>query len=197
MIIKLRRKVLKAAFPLMAWWGDLHFPFSRKALKAKDYWTIKSLAMEGCVLLSYTKGEFTNLTIPGELKHTGILTSRGVVEAKGHGVLLTDLIDFVIKADRIVILSPNLGMGEMRAAAKYALTLVGKPYDFMFEIPDRNSEETNPSFYCSEIPHWCYLKVSNEYKFKLREIWGVKTIQPDDYLNADKHFDEIWDTDEG
>lgn len=194
---KIVRYILRIIYPILAFWGKLHVPWTRKLITSKDLDDIIYYLNPGDILLSYTKGEFTNLSIPSMWKHVGMIdnSSRNVIEAKGIGVIKTDLREFCLKKDKLALVRPKLGRSDRNKSAGFATQQVGKPYDFSFEIPER--KHINESFYCSELPHWCYSKCSDTYSFKLRKILGVDAIKPDDYWNAKDHFEIIWSSMEG
>jgi len=188
----LRHIFLDYMYPAIVWSSKVHSPWSIKEVTVYDLDHINKISEWGDVLLSFTKGEFTNLTIPSKWKHTAMIVDKGfVVEAVGTGVKKTDLREFCLTKDRLCLIRPKLGITERMAAAAKAITLIGLPYDFKLDY-----RVMNQAFYCSELPHWCYEQVADpdDYKFVLRDVWGSPTIKPDDYLLAKKHFDLLWST---
>jgi cell wall-associated NlpC family hydrolase len=189
MIAFLRRFILHVSVPLTKWIGTLHAPFSRKKLSAKDYREIKLLAKPGYVLLSRARGEFSNLFIPGHWSHAAILAdNEKVVEATYHGVVETDLIDFVLKKDYVALMEPTFASESIReTSGVFALSYIGKPYDFMFD-------SGVDAFYCSELVYQCYQDAYFPLNspFTKRENMGVLTVVPEDFWLAKKKFKTVW-----
>ena len=114
-----------------------------------------------------------------------------LIEAVDPKVREINPIDFFMRKDYIAVVRPvGIPSGMCLAAARYAETLLGKPYDYQFDMP---VDKPNEAFYCAELPYWAYLNAAGrEFKFELREILGVRTIKPEDYWLASKHFSHIW-----
>lgn len=192
MMNSLRGLVLKLSYPVIKWVGALHVPYTKKKMKADHYYQILAAAKPGSILLSRTLGEATNLLIPGRYKHAAIVgaTAGGgrpfVVEAVGAGVKQTDLLDFILSKDNLLLLEPQFASAEqMIAAVLWACKQVGKPYDYTFM-----SDYT--SFYCCELTYAAYKEaLDGKSPWELREYWGEPTVTPDDFLNATKKWIKI------
>ena len=135
--------------------------------------------------------------IPGWWKHVAIYVGEGqVVEAVEPLVRTVAVADFVagrgagpkiLGKDYVRLLRPTFATAaEAALAAGAARTLIGKPYDVMFEYdPDRTR---NPAFYCAEVPWWSYDLVFRSAgkisSFEPRETLGELTITAQDYDDA-------------
>lgn len=170
--------------------GKMHSPWAIKKIHAKDYRDFTMMFPdEGTILVSKTNGELGNLFIPDFWSHCALYTGAGtVIEAVGHGVIETDLIDFMMKKDFIVALKPKFAtVPQMSEAVRVARTQLGKPYDFSFQTSDVKA------FYCSELVQWSYNQVNKDIPFKTREVLGVMTVTPDDIVKAN-HFQIVWES---
>jgi len=67
----------------------------------------------------------------------------------------------------------------------------GHSYDFGFIIEDRVTPAR--SFYCSELVYTVLKNTHDDFPFVLRKVWGAKTVVPDDFYNARRHFDVVWE----
>jgi uncharacterized protein YycO len=163
------------------WIGTIHAPWSVKKLNSKDYKIIHSLLEPGDILLSKVDGHLSNLFIPGQWKHAAIAYNSGtIIEAISEGVIETDLIDFILSKDKIVVLRSNkFGPSILVEAANQAKKLVGSKYDFEFK-PD------NLAFYCAELVWSSYNKAASigACGFTLRPRLGIDTITADDFFKS-------------
>jgi uncharacterized protein YycO len=190
MLALLRRKILALAYPFLKKIGKLHAPWSHKAIKAKHVMSVLKFVKEGDIFLTRTNGEATNLVIPSQMKHAAIYVGNAhVIEAKDPIVVKSNLFDFMMSKDNIMVMRPRLSDDERLGASAFADTLLGHPYDYRFDI-DR--KRINDAFYCAEVPYWCYSQTVKSWGFTLREVMGVPTIKPDDYILASKFFDLVW-----
>jgi len=147
-------------------------------------------------MVSRTKLSASNLVIPSFWKHAAMVVSGDrVVEAVGSGVRLAWLHDVILQHDYIQIMSPQFATRqEALLSANFAVTLIGKPYDFLINFSDNRS--TNAAFYCSEIPWWCYDQVlkaaGKKSAFVPRKTLGMETVIPQDYANATDKWRVKW-----
>ena len=184
----LRSMILDMAYPILKKVGKVHMPYSRKLITGDDYYRLKERMISGHILVSFTRGELTNVLIPGGWSHIAMYVGKDrVIEAVGKGVVETSLVDFVMTKDYVACVSPTFCTPwKMIEAAELAETQIGKPYDYGFDWQIGNQE----AFYCAEFPYWCYSKVvpKAEMGFRLKEVMGGLTIVPDDYMLAKKYF---------
>lgn len=179
--------------------SKIYMPAARKLITSADYRSVKEHLRPGMILLSYTRGEFSNLFIPGDWSHAAIvLNSTTVIEATTHGVVETDLIDFMMKKDYVVLLDPIFATpAQMEKAVEVALAQKGSGYNYkmQFNRPKTDSVLTTQvkAFYCSELVLYSYM-VACDYQspFTLRVILGVETVVPGDFYAADKKFSLAW-----
>lgn len=182
----LRHMFLLFALPFNRAVGHWHLPCTHKRITYANVQIILRVLAPGCVLLSYTRGEATNWLIPGKYKHGAIYVGEGlIVEAVGGGVRCANLIDFCMTKDRIIVLKPKFAtLAQMAAAANWALSQRGKPYDYEFS-------SDNDQFYCLEITYAAYREVLAASPWELRETWGVPTVMPDDFLRATDKWERL------
>lgn len=182
---KIRKFLLTSILPLLKWLGATHFPYTKKNMLAAHYYQILTVAKPGSILLTKTLGEASNLLIPGKYKHAAILgaTHRSgrpfVIEATGSGVHQTDLIDFVLTKDSIIVLEPTFANEEqMTSAVLWACKQLGKPYDYKL-MSDYEA------FYCCELTFAAYKEaLGGNSPWELRDFLGEPTVTPDDFLKA-------------
>lgn len=174
--------------------GKIHMPGSRKLITSKDYRSIKPFLRPGMVILSYTRGEFSNWFIPGDWAHAAfIVDSTTVIEATTHGVVKTDLTDFMFKKDFIILLEPLFATElQMNEAVKIALSMEGLPYNYRMEY---SASGTNiKGFYCSELLTYAFKKACSFMPFTLRKILGIMTVAPGDFYEAKDKFKLVWES---
>lgn len=146
-------------------------------LTAHQIMRIAELVKPGDVLLSRTLGELTNYFIPGFYSHAAIMVqNQQIVEAVGDGVRQIPLGKFLMDKDFVGVFRYRFGAPARNVwAARVAETYVGHAkYDFEFEIGD-------DEFYCSELVWHAYKETYPNLKFTKREVFGVKTVLPDDF----------------
>ena len=181
-ITSLRSLILHYSLPLQYFITKVAMPERRAC--ANWVRRIEKICQPGDILVSHEKWHLSNLTIPGFYSHAAFMVAQNeVVEALPHGVVKTDLIDFVMKKDFIAVVRPSgVTPEEKKMAVRDALSLIGKPYDFMFSYsPDK---QANRAFYCSEIPYFCYRDTRWAKTFIPRVVLGEFTIAPQDYYDA-------------
>jgi len=155
--------------------GYIYVPFNNRKIKARHYRYMEKRLMVGDIILCKSNGYLSNLFI-GKYTHVGIYAAHDtVVEAtpKG-GVLKTDLIDFSLKRDKVLILRPNfLTEPVERIEIQDRLyEQVGKDYDFSFQADIKD-------FYCSELALYAY----KNPKLKFKDRYGSLTFIPDDFID--------------
>lgn len=188
----LQRALLNVVSTLARASSKIYVPFSRKLIKAAHYHAIRYKIRAGTILLSRVEGEFSGLVIPGFWTHVGIVADNlTVIEAATHGVVKTDLIDFMMKKDHVCALDPLFAdQDQMVTAMMKAEQQIGKPYDFSMNQSDIKS------FYCSELVYFAYREAVNQSPFTLRSTLGRLTVTPQDFADAKKKFKQVWHSDE-
>lgn len=185
-----RRIILRVAYPVLKRIGKWHSPWTHKLIVSRDVDYARRMMKPGDIFLTRAYGEATNLCIPGHWKHAALVINEvTIIEACDPVVRLNGIYDFMMSKDQICLIRPRLPEATRGQAAGYAMTLVGKPYDYYFEI---NHRTPNESFYCAELPYWCYVRTIPSFRFVLKKTLGVLTVKPDDYYLATKFFDVIW-----
>lgn len=185
--------ILSSIRPFLIWWGKLHFPFSKKRITGEDYYNWRDSIEIGTVILTKTRGEFSNLINPTQIKHAGIyvgdINNNGkfyVAEATARGVILTDLVTFLTTKDLAVGCKPmfirNRDQFE-EEIKKSTLRFIGLPYDYLFK-------KGGTAFYCFELAAVCLKEVYPELQFQCREIIKGKKIY-DENTFLDKGFFKI------
>ena len=185
-LIYLRRIILNILHPLIVWYGELEWPFSKRKIKGSDFRKAYSKVVAGDIIVTRKLGEPTNLFIPGFYTHSMMYVGNStVVEATSLCVHETDILDALMSKDHFAILRPKFcSQVEMKLIANKAkeLKLKNIEYDYGFE-------PNNDAFYCSELIYFCYKSVlKNKFPFDMRETLGVKTVTPQDYYEAIKKF---------
>ena len=185
---KLLRIIFHRFSWLLQWLGNLHFPFTHKQLKFKEYEAILMIAQRGDILLTRTRGEISNLGIPGYWKHGGIYRAKNsVFHATGVGTHVINLADFIMSRDSVVVLRPKdesvkIALGFMDFFKEFD----NKPYDYAFRY--RNDEYT-----CAELLAALLRKANNGIDYvEPVQRFGVDSIAPNDFFDLDK-FDIVYE----
>jgi uncharacterized protein YycO len=170
--------------PFIKWIGQLHMPYSRKLITGKEYYLYRDFLEEGDVILTKTYGEASNFINAGEMKHAAIYVGGGtvkyVIEAVGKGVIKTNLIDFMLTKDEIVILRPlNIAEYKIKEAITKATNYVGYQYDYMFSF-------INKSLYCAELVYECYQEFM---EMDMGYLLDVAFVKPDHFLYDKINFE--------
>lgn len=185
---KFRAWLLRFVAPVVIWIGKMAWPFTRKLITGGDYREFAALVKPGMVFLTRTRGEWNNSLIPGFWTHSAIVaTETSVIESTSHGVVETDLVEFLMKKDFVCLLRPTFASdAQMLLAAQIARTAIGKPYDYYFETGF-------DSFYCSELVTWALEKalLPKPSPFTKRRTLGVETVTPQDIFDASTKFDIV------
>lgn len=182
--------VLNHSKPFTSAMGKVHAPYSKKKIFYKDYAAARDALVPGAVLTTRTRGEATNLFIPGRYKHGAVFVGDDhIVEAIGAGVTKTHVLDFLLHKDAFAVYHPLFATpAQMQAAADFAVAQIGKPYDYDFK-------SGNDAFYCFELTYACYNEAMQNSPWQLRTTWGEPTVIGDDFIKATKKWQtafEAW-----
>ena len=151
-----------------------------------------SLVLNGDCLVSRTEWEFSNLVLPGYWKHCGIYLNGYVYEATTHGVRKVLFGEFCFKKDHVGIARPKFIDEYSKTRISFLETSLGKGYDWAFSWMDNTSD----AWYCSEYVYAYYWDRSDEFSdcFERKKIMGEYTVEPSDYWNASKFFEQVYRT---
>ena len=189
--------VLTTLKPFVEWWGKLHVPFTHKRVTGKHYYLLRDKIEVGTVLLTTTRGEFSNLINPERIKHAGIYIGdsdgdgiRYVVEAVGKGVVKTDLVTFLTTKDLAIGCRPNFLTNEDKVQIPVeAHRILGIPYDYLFA-------KDSTAMYCFEAVAHIFKMVRPELKLKCKEVVKGKDIfSYETYLNDKELFEVVFESD--
>jgi len=190
MLARLRKFLLGVAYPLTGFIGKVHMPYSHKQITSKQYREIKKILLPGMAMCTQTRGEMTNIFIPGFWSHAAIYVGDSkVMEAVSKGVVVTDLIDFLLTKDAVIVKDPIFAdRDQMIDAVTWALSQEGKGYDFYFD-------KSNDFFYCAEFLWLAYERTIGEMPFtKIDTMWGLPTVVPEDIVDAHKKWATRYDS---
>ena len=191
-LVFIRRLILNTLHPLIVWYGDLDWPFSKRKVTGRIFRKGNSKLRAGDIIVTRKLGEPTNPFIPGFYTHSMLyLGNSTVIEATGLGVHKTDILDALMTKDYFAVIRPKFcTLTECKLIANYASKLhnLNIAYDYGFE-PD------NGAFYCSELIYFCYEHIlEHRFPFEMRQTLGVYTVTPQDYYNATKKFEIIFES---
>jgi uncharacterized protein YycO len=179
-----RRYLIRVLKPLCVYLGRLHYPPHSRLIRSTMIKEMLDVVMAGDVVITYSRGEMTNRFIKGEFKHAAIYAGAGkVIQAVGKGVTADEFEDFCASKDRIAIVRPKFcDDSTCKIAALNAISQLGKPYDYYFEIGDG-------AFYCAELIEWAYRQAtSGASPFTKKDAMGVETVLPSDFYLAKSKF---------
>lgn len=203
MIKNLRRRILEVSYPILKKVGKIHAPFSHKFIEQQDVEALMETLRPGDLLLARNRSEFTNLIISGFYKHLGVYVGDGqIVEAVDPSVQSVGIYDFAMTKDYIVVVrSKTATEYEKIKAVKAAKDFIGRSYDYGFYIPSielpnhsQYIKSENHAFYCAELGYWCYRIAQPGMAFKLRDVLGVPTVAPQDFVDAAKHWQVVFES---
>lgn len=183
--------------PLIIFFGKSHLPFTRKKINGLHYYIYREKIKIGTVFLTKTRGEFSNLINPNQLKHGAIYVGemyddgiKYVLEATGYGVVLTDLVSFLCSKDELVIINPKFIRNFITLeynTKTLAKKLIGMPYDYLFNSDGR-------AFYCFELVAQIFKATYPEINLKCKEIVKGKRIFNDETFLDNKFFEVAFDS---
>lgn len=177
---RFRKWVLKTFRPIIGMLGRITTS-SGGSISDSQVDTLYQMTQVGDVILSRVDGEILNWFIPGFYSHAAIVCEDGrLVEAVGKGVREVFLSKFLSNKDHIGVYRSNQGKNRIQAGM-HSRDYLGRSYDYGFQIGDED-------FYCSELVWQAYRDTHPDMEFCKRDIFGVKTILPDDFTCV-----EYWD----
>jgi len=181
--LNLRLSILKVALPISKWIAKVHVPFTHKIMNVSLAVDALKVMKPGSVLISKAFGELANIFIPGDFSHAAIYNGSFIIEAKTRGVSRTNLYDFMMSKDDVIILEPLFcDEAGMANAAVRCSEMIGKPYDFNFD-------PSTKAFYCSELVSYGY---SDFPQWNKRTSFGVETVIPDDFYRSSQSKNPKW-----
>ncbi len=200
----LRRSILATAAPVLPLIGKIQLPMAR-LIEAEDVAELRRVILPGTVILSRKRAQLTNNVIPGEWKHASMYVGHQKVVGGGSGDFMVEAIyprvrgrfvePWATSEDYLLALVPTFATPEeMKLAAGFAWSLVGRPYDFLLEYD--HARGVNKAFYCSEVVWWSYnqvfLAAGKKSPFTPRPTLGVDTVSPQDFADAPQKWRPVW-----
>jgi hypothetical protein len=125
--------------------------------------SIKRSLQPGDFIMSFMEGRPTNMFLSGApYTHLGVVVhGDNIVEAVSAGVQVLSLQDFVHDKHRLLVLrAPGLTSTDRETMVRCAMNLVGRPYDFSFEVD-------TTALYCTEIALHCLRSVRPNFPEEL------------------------------
>lgn len=189
--------LLKLLKPFVVWCGKIHVPFTRKRVTGKHYYMLRDKISMGTVLLTTTRGEFSNIINPEKIKHAGIYVGeidrdgiKYVLEAVGRGVVKTDLVTYLTTKDLVIGCEPKFLTNDDKVQIPVeALRIIGIPYDYLFE-------KGGKAFYCFEAVAHIFKMLHPEIQLKCKEVVrGKKIFSYETYLNDKERFSVVFNSD--
>ncbi len=193
---RFRRLVLDLVEPMLKWINKIHAPWTHKKVTLEMVKHLLSVLRPGDVICAIGYGEATNILIAGEYKHACIFVGgETIVEAVSPHVRIINIFQLLMCKDRVIACRKTPYSEKIAdKASSIALQCVGKPYDFDFDLPIDRSKP-NKAFYCAELVWWAHFKANPLMEFRFKEVWGVPTVIPDDFIYATKHWKVVWQSD--
>lgn len=144
---------------------------------------LKALLIEGDVLASCTKYEFSNAFIPGFYTHAAIYLDGSIYEAVTGGVRKSSLEHFCFKKDGIALLrlqGPDWTPEQLVTMKKFVTEQLGEPYDFEFEWGPIEK------WYCSKLVLFTFQEAAPESASAIKtvKILGEKNVTPQNLVES-------------
>lgn len=195
---RIRHDILAIASPITPLLGKIHVPWPRRITEADVDSFLASNPKPGCGLLTRKRLQLTNLPIPGEWKHFSMYIGTPyqlVVEAVWPKVRVRNIYEWMMGEDYVDAVRPLFANDDEGIQAAWeAFTMVGEPYDTLFEY--NVDRRINRAVFCSEVG---WLAYDNVFKrrglsspFTPRFTMGVATIVPTDYALAKDKWQSFW-----
>lgn len=161
--------------PLIFIMGKIGLPHHK--ITGEHYFKWRDSINIGDVFLTKTNWELSNVTNPCELKHGAIYVGnifddevKYVFESTGDGAVLTNLVDFLLTKDIVVICEFKHRKEILKEEIqKTVLRLKGAPYDYLFRTEGR-------ALYCFETVAVCLIDIFPSLNLVPKEIIKGKKI---------------------
>ena len=170
-------------------------PFIRFSMYYTDFTGVQYNALNkvlhpGDVLLCIDKRKLTTKLIPGEFSHAAMCISRDgvweIAEMTHHNYEKSCLFDVCKQSDRVVILRPQLPLGQINSAIDKCKSFEGVDYDITFSLGVE-------ALYCSEMVYESYSE--NALGVNISDLLGLGKpyISPSGLYTA-KHLEVVIDS---
>lgn len=176
-MIKLYDILLTLLTPFIFITGKIGLP--HRKITGEHYFKYRDSINVGDIFLTKTNWELSNITNPCELKHGAVYVGnvygdeiKYVLESTADGVILTNLVDFLLSKDVVIITELKAVLKRevtKEQIHKIALKLKGTPYDYLFRPEGK-------SLYCFETCVVFLSTIFPELNLRPREIMGSKKI---------------------
>lgn len=180
--------------PISKFISKISLPYNKKLVTGADYYRSRDRIKPGDIIITRLEGELTNAVIPGFWTHGAVYagylqifedsqeTFPCVIEATTKGLVLTDLVSFLMSKDYFVTLKPTSGSFSGEKAVDFLLKKLGTPYDWDFDYTLCSNDE----FYCFEASALAYNHAvsQDEDKLKGEGILGKETFIANTFLNS-------------
>ena len=155
--------------------GQIGLPHHK--ITGAHYFKYRDSINIGDVFLTKSSWELSNITNPCKFKHGAFYVGnifgdeiKYVFESTAEGAVLTNLVDFLLSKDIVVICELKRGRVILKEEIQnMALKYKGIPYDYLFS-------KTGRSMYCFELVAVCLLNSFPELKLRSKEIIKGKEI---------------------
>lgn len=187
---RIKRALLSWAFPAVAAFGSLHWPFTERMVRACDVLEVGPHLIPGAIFLTAMRGTATNLVIPGFWTHVAMYVgNQEITEAVVHpGVRRSTLPDLLTTKDYAILLWPRFAdRMQMATAAEWAKRQEGKPYD-------REMASDLKAFSRSELGGDAYVYTMGGLTcpFQARDRFGEPIFTPQDFFDAKDKWMMVW-----
>jgi len=170
--------------------GKVQFQMRPPKVTAVDIRAIAYKAKSGMVICRKYNYYLDSYFIPGEYTHSGILeTDKTVIHAIAAGVERIDIIDFIKDADGFCLLDVDELLYYNRGKSTfYAITQLGKPYDFKFD------GVSVTAFFCHELTAKCLEEGGIKIPPMLKSIGPLtREIYTADQFISDKRIKKVYE----
>ena len=162
----------------LKWFGDIMFATKPPKVRSFEIRHMLEIIKSGDIICRSYNYYLDSFLIPGKYTHSGIVIKNTcIVHSIAEGVEYIDPIDFIKDADKFIILRPKYRTNAlMKVAIKKAESLIGKDYDFMFDM-DKDA------YYCTELTVaclneadiWPQSQIIKRFWIK-KEVYTVKSL---------------------